>query len=148
MFQGRIEGIGPRYCPSTEDKINRFAERDRHQLFIEPEGWSTVEIYVNGFSTSTEEVQYGASYGAWFENAKMFRPGYAIEYDYFPPMQLRYSLETKPVDNLFFAGQINGTTDMKGRLQGLMAGINAHQKSRELEPLILKRSEASYWRAH
>ena len=145
MFQGRIEGIGPRYCPSIEDKINRFAERDRHQLFIEPEGWSTVEIYVNGFSTSLpEDVQYEAlRMVPGFENAKMFRPGYAIEYDYFPPMQLRYSLETKQIDNLFFAGQINGTTGYEeAACQGLMAGINAHQKSRDLQPLILKRSEA------
>ena len=145
MFQGRIEGIGPRYCPSIEDKINRFAERDRHQLFIEPEGWSTVEIYVNGFSTSLpEDVQYEAlRMVPGFENAKMFRPGYAIEYDYFPPMQLRYSLETKQIYNLFFAGQINGTTGYEeAACQGLMAGINAHQKSRDLQPLILKRSEA------
>ena len=145
MFQGRIEGIGPRYCPSIEDKINRFAERDRHQLFIEPEGWSTVEIYVNGFSTSLpEDVQYEAlRMVPGFENAKMFRPGYAIEYDYFPPMQLRYSLETKQIDNLFFAGQINGTTGYEeAACQGLMAGINAHQKSKELAPLVLKRSEA------
>jgi tRNA uridine 5-carboxymethylaminomethyl modification enzyme len=145
MFQGRIEGIGPRYCPSIEDKINRFAERDRHQLFVEPEGWNTVEIYVNGFSTSLpEEVQYEAlRMVPGFENVRIFRPGYAIEYDYFPPTQLRYSLETKLVNNLFFAGQINGTTGYEeAACQGLMAGINAHQKARELEPLILKRSEA------
>jgi tRNA uridine 5-carboxymethylaminomethyl modification enzyme len=145
MYCGRIEGIGPRYCPSIEDKINRFAERERHQLFIEPEGWNTVEIYVNGFSTSLpEEVQYEALRKVrGFENARMFRPGYAIEYDYFPPTQLQYSLETKRLSNLFFAGQINGTTGYEeAACQGLMAGINAHQKSRDLEPLILKRSEA------
>jgi tRNA uridine 5-carboxymethylaminomethyl modification enzyme len=145
MFAGRIDGIGPRYCPSIEDKINRFSERDRHQLFIEPEGWNTVEIYVNGFSTSLpEEVQYEAIRSvAGFENAKMFRPGYAIEYDFFPPTQLSYSLETKLIDNLFFAGQINGTTGYEeAACQGLMAGINAHQKARELTPVILKRSEA------
>ena len=145
MYTGRIEGTGPRYCPSIEDKINRFAERDRHQLFVEPEGWNTVEIYVNGFSTSLpEEVQYEAlSKVPGFENVRMFRPGYAIEYDYFPPTQLKYSLETKLLDNLFFAGQINGTTGYEeAACQGLMAGINAHQKVRNLEPLILKRSEA------
>jgi len=145
MFQGRIEGIGPRYCPSIEDKINRFAERERHQLFIEPEGWNTVEIYVNGFSTSLpEEVQYEAlRMVPGFENCRMFRPGYAIEYDYFPPVQLNYSLETKHVDNLFFAGQINGTTGYEeAACQGLMAGINAHRKVKALDPLILKRSEA------
>ena len=145
MFAGRIDGTGPRYCPSIEDKINRFAERDRHQLFIEPEGWNTVEIYVNGFSTSLpEEVQYEAIRSvAGFENARMFRPGYAIEYDFFPPTQLSYSLETKLIDNLFFAGQINGTTGYEeAACQGLMAGINAHQKSKNLEPVILKRSEA------
>lgn len=145
MFSGRIEGVGPRYCPSIEDKINRFAERERHQLFIEPEGWNTVEIYVNGFSTSLpEEVQYEALKKVkGFENARMFRPGYAIEYDYFPPTQLNYSLETKLISNLFFAGQINGTTGYEeAACQGLMAGINAHQKVRELEPLILKRSDA------
>lgn len=145
MFQGRIEGIGPRYCPSIEDKINRFADRDRHQLFVEPEGWNTVEIYVNGFSTSLpEEVQYEAiRIVPGFENVRIFRPGYAIEYDYFPPTQLQYSLETKLLSNLFFAGQINGTTGYEeAACQGLMAGINAHQKARELEPLILKRSEA------
>jgi tRNA uridine 5-carboxymethylaminomethyl modification enzyme len=145
MFTGRIEGIGPRYCPSIEDKINRFSERERHQLFIEPEGWDTIEIYVNGFSTSLpEEVQYEALRSvSGFENAKIFRPGYAIEYDYFPPTQLNYSLETKLVNNLFFAGQINGTTGYEeAACQGLMAGINAHQKIRELSPVILKRSEA------
>jgi len=145
MFSGRIGGVGPRYCPSIEDKINRFAERDRHQLFIEPEGWNTVEIYVNGFSTSLpEEVQYEALRKVkGFENARMFRPGYAIEYDYFPPTQLKYSLETKLISNLFFAGQINGTTGYEeAACQGLIAGINAHQKVRDLEPLILKRSEA------
>ena len=145
MFAGRIDGVGPRYCPSIEDKINRFAERERHQLFIEPEGWNTVEIYVNGFSTSLpEETQYEALRSiVGFENAKMFRPGYAIEYDYFPPTQLHYSLETKPIGNLFFAGQINGTTGYEeAACQGLMAGINAHQKTRGEEPLILKRSEA------
>jgi tRNA uridine 5-carboxymethylaminomethyl modification enzyme len=145
MFQGRIEGIGPRYCPSIEDKINRFADRDRHQLFVEPEGWNTVEIYVNGFSTSLpEDVQYEALRTVpGFENVRVFRPGYAIEYDYFPPTQLQYSLETKLVSNLFFAGQINGTTGYEeAACQGLMAGINAHQKAKELEPVILKRSEA------
>ena len=145
MFTGRIEGIGPRYCPSIEDKINRFAERERHQLFIEPEGWDTVEIYVNGFSTSLpEEVQYEALRNVLgFESFKAFRPGYAIEYDYFPPTQLKHSLETKLIDNLFFAGQINGTTGYEeAACQGLMAGINAHQKIRALEPFILQRSEA------
>jgi tRNA uridine 5-carboxymethylaminomethyl modification enzyme len=145
MYTGRIEGTGPRYCPSIEDKINRFAERDRHQLFIEPEGWNTIEIYVNGFSTSLpEEVQYQAlSQVPGFENVRIFRPGYAIEYDYFPPTQLKHSLETKLIDNLFFAGQINGTTGYEeAACQGLMAGINAHQKKNKLEPLILKRSEA------
>ncbi len=145
MFQGRIEGIGPRYCPSIEDKINRFADRDRHQLFVEPEGWNTVEIYVNGFSTSLpEEVQYEAlRIVPGFENVRIFRPGYAIEYDYFPPTQLKYSLETKNLANLFFAGQINGTTGYEeAACQGLMAGINAHQNAKGLEPLILKRSEA------
>jgi len=145
MFTGRIEGVGPRYCPSIEDKINRFAERDRHQLFVEPEGWNTVEIYVNGFSTSLpEEVQYEALRNVpGFEQSRMFRPGYAIEYDYFPPTQLKHSLETKIIDHLFFAGQINGTTGYEeAACQGLMAGINAHQKIRDLDPLILKRSEA------
>ncbi len=145
MFQGRIDGVGPRYCPSIEDKINRFADRDRHQIFVEPEGWNTVEIYVNGFSTSLpEEVQYEAlRLIPGFENVRVFRPGYAIEYDYFPPMQLQYSLETKLMNNLFFAGQINGTTGYEeAACQGLMAGINAHQKAKNLEPVILKRSEA------
>lgn len=145
MFQGRIEGTGPRYCPSIEDKINRFADRERHQLFVEPEGWNTVEIYVNGFSTSLpEEVQYEAIRTVpGFENCRIFRPGYAIEYDYFPPTQLQYSLETKLISNLFFAGQINGTTGYEeAACQGLMAGINAHQKARELDPVILQRSEA------
>jgi len=145
MFAGRIDGVGPRYCPSIEDKINRFAERDRHQLFIEPEGWNTIEIYVNGFSTSLpEEVQYEALRNiVGFENVKMFRPGYAIEYDFFPPTQLKYTLETKLIQNLFFAGQINGTTGYEeAACQGLMAGINAHQKTKNLEPVILKRSEA------
>jgi tRNA uridine 5-carboxymethylaminomethyl modification enzyme len=145
MFSGRIDGIGPRYCPSIEDKINRFAERERHQLFIEPEGWDTVEIYVNGFSTSLpEEVQYAALRTVpGFENVRMFRPGYAIEYDYFPPTQLTNTLETKLISNLFFAGQINGTTGYEeAACQGLMAGINAHQKVNELDPVVLKRSEA------
>lgn len=145
MFTGRIEGIGPRYCPSIEDKINRFAERERHQLFIEPEGWNTVEIYVNGFSTSLpEETQFAALRKVrGFENVRMFRPGYAIEYDFFPPTQLDYNLETKLVQNLFFAGQINGTTGYEeAACQGLMAGINAHRKARSENPFILKRSEA------
>ncbi|MEM9824104.1 MAG: tRNA uridine-5-carboxymethylaminomethyl(34) synthesis enzyme MnmG [Bacteroidota bacterium] len=145
MFNGRIRGVGPRYCPSIEDKIDRFAQRDRHQLFVEPEGWNTVEIYVNGFSSSLpEDVQYKAMQKIpGFENAKMFRPGYAIEYDYFPPTQLRVSLETRLVKNLFFAGQINGTTGYEeAACQGLMAGINAHRAINEEEPLILKRSEA------
>lgn len=145
MFQGRIKGLGPRYCPSIEDKINRFAERDRHQIFVEPEGWKTVEIYVNGFSTSLpEDVQYAAiTKIPGFEHAKMFRPGYAIEYDYFPPTQLKMSLETQLIDNLYFAGQINGTTGYEeAACQGLMAGINAHNKINEKEPLVLKRSEA------
>lgn len=145
MYAGRIEGTGPRYCPSIEDKIGRFAERDRHQIFVEPEGWNTVEIYVNGFSTSLpEEVQYKAIRTIpGFENAKMFRPGYAIEYDFFPPTQLKYSLETKLLENLFFAGQINGTTGYEeAACQGLLAGINAHQKISDEDPFILKRSEA------
>lgn len=145
MYQGRIQGTGPRYCPSIEDKISRFAERDRHQLFIEPEGWNTIEIYVNGFSTSLpENVQYQSlKLVPGFENCKMFRPGYAIEYDFFPPTQLKFSLETKLIENLFFAGQINGTTGYEeAACQGLMAGINAHQKTKELEPVVLKRSEA------
>jgi tRNA uridine 5-carboxymethylaminomethyl modification enzyme len=145
MFAGRIDGVGPRYCPSIEDKINRFSDRDRHQLFIEPEGWNTVEIYVNGFSTSLpEDVQYEALRRVpGFENVRMFRPGYAIEYDYFPPTQLDYSLETKHLRNLFFAGQINGTTGYEeAACQGLMAGINAHRRSKEENPLVLKRSDA------
>ena len=145
MFNGAIKSKGPRYCPSIEDKINRFAERDRHQIFVEPEGWETVEIYVNGFSTSLpEEVQYEALKTIpGFENVKMFRPGYAIEYDYFPPTQLTHSLETKLVDNLFFAGQINGTTGYEeAASQGLMAGINAHLKLQNKDPFILGRSDA------
>jgi tRNA uridine 5-carboxymethylaminomethyl modification enzyme len=145
MFSGRIDGIGPRYCPSIEDKINRFAERERHQLFIEPEGWDTVEIYVNGFSTSLpEDVQYEAlRMIEGFENVRIFRPGYAIEYDYFPPTQLKNTLETKLISSLFFAGQINGTTGYEeAACQGLMAGINAHQRVNELSPVVLKRSEA------
>jgi len=145
MFQGRIQGVGPRYCPSIEDKINRFAERERHQLFVEPEGWNTVEIYVNGFSTSLpEDVQYKAlQMVPGFENCRMFRPGYAIEYDYFPPTQLQFSLETKQMENLFFAGQINGTTGYEeAACQGLIAGMNAHLKAYNQEPFVLKRSEA------
>ena len=145
MFTGRIDGVGPRYCPSIEDKINRFADRDRHQIFVEPEGFDTIEIYVNGFSTSLpEEVQYEAIRSIpGFETAKMFRPGYAIEYDYFPPTQLKHSLETKKINNLFFAGQVNGTTGYEeAACQGLMAGINAHLKINKKDPLILKRSEA------
>ncbi len=145
MFQGRIQGTGPRYCPSIEDKISRFAERDRHQLFVEPEGSNTIEIYVNGFSTSLpESVQIQAlRMVPGFENCKMFRPGYAIEYDFFPPTQLKFSLETKLINNLFFAGQINGTTGYEeAACQGLMAGINAHHKINKIEPFILKRSEA------
>ncbi|RDB03789.1 tRNA uridine-5-carboxymethylaminomethyl(34) synthesis enzyme MnmG [Runella aurantiaca] len=145
MFSGRIKGLGPRYCPSVEDKINRFADKDRHQIFVEPEGWNTVEIYVNGFSTSLpEDVQYKAlRLIPGFENAKMFRPGYAIEYDYFPPTQLKLTLETHLIKNLFFAGQINGTTGYEeAACQGLIAGINAHQNTHELESFVLKRSEA------
>jgi tRNA uridine 5-carboxymethylaminomethyl modification enzyme len=145
MFNGRIQGLGPRYCPSIEDKINRFAERERHQIFVEPEGWNTVEIYVNGFSTSLpEDVQYKAIRQIpGFEQAKMFRPGYAIEYDYFPPTQLSLTLETQLVENLFFAGQINGTTGYEeAASQGLVAGINAHNKVYEKDPFLLKRSDA------
>ncbi|MBN8565187.1 MAG: tRNA uridine-5-carboxymethylaminomethyl(34) synthesis enzyme MnmG [Flavobacteriales bacterium] len=145
MFNGRIKSTGPRYCPSIEDKINRFADKDRHQLFVEPEGWNTVEVYVNGFSTSLpEEVQYKALRSVeGFENVKFFRPGYAIEYDYFPPTQLKHTLETKLVDGLYFAGQINGTTGYEeAASQGLMAGINAALKVQEREPFILKRDEA------
>lgn len=145
MFSGRIQGLGPRYCPSIEDKITRFSERERHQLFVEPEGWNTVEIYVNGFSTSLpEDVQYKALKKIpGFENVKMFRPGYAIEYDYFPPQQLHLTLETKPIENLYFAGQINGTTGYEeAACQGLMAGINAHLKLNEKDPFILQRAEA------
>ncbi|MBK7037152.1 MAG: tRNA uridine-5-carboxymethylaminomethyl(34) synthesis enzyme MnmG [Chitinophagales bacterium] len=144
MYSGRIKGPGPRYCPSIEDKIDRFASKDRHQIFVEPEGWNTVEVYVNGFSTSLpEEVQYAALKKiVGFENVKMFRPGYAIEYDYFPPMQLTNTLETKLVKNLFFAGQINGTTGYEeAACQGLMAGINAHQAVFEKEPFEIDRSE-------
>lgn len=145
MFTGRIKGLGPRYCPSIEDKINRFAERERHQIFVEPEGWNTCEIYVNGFSTSLpEDVQYKAlTQIPGFENAKMFRPGYAIEYDYFPPTQLSLTLETKLISNLFFAGQINGTTGYEeAASQGFIAGINAHQKVNDKHELIMKRSES------
>lgn len=145
MFSGRIKGLGPRYCPSIEDKINRFSERDRHQIFVEPEGWNTVEVYVNGFSTSLpEDVQFKAlTKIPGFEKAKMFRPGYAIEYDFFPPTQLSPTLETKLIQNLYFAGQINGTTGYEeAASQGLMAGINAHLKLSEKHPLIFDRSEA------
>lgn len=145
MFNGRIKSLGPRYCPSIEDKINRFADKDRHQLFVEPEGWDTVEVYVNGFSTSLpEEVQFNALRSvAGFENVKFFRPGYAIEYDYFPPTQLKHTLETKLVEGLYFAGQINGTTGYEeAASQGLMAGINASLKVQGKDPLILKRNEA------
>ncbi len=145
MFSGRIKGLGPRYCPSVEDKIDRFSEKDSHQLFVEPEGWNTCEIYVNGFSTSLpEEVQYKALIKVpGFENMKMFRPGYAIEYDYFPPTQLTSTLETKLVKNLFFAGQINGTTGYEeAACQGLMAGINAHQNAHKKESFVLQRDEA------
>ncbi len=145
MFNGRIKSIGPRYCPSIEDKINRFADKDSHQIFVEPEGWNTVEVYVNGFSTSLpEDVQYKALKSVkGFEHVKFFRPGYAIEYDYFPPTQLKHTLETKLVNNLYFAGQINGTTGYEeAASQGLMAGINAHLRINEKEPFVLKRDEA------
>lgn len=145
MFNGRIQSIGPRYCPSIEDKINRFADKDSHQIFVEPEGWNTVEVYVNGFSTSLpEDIQYKALKSVkGFENVKFFRPGYAIEYDYFPPTQLKHTLETKLVNNLYFAGQINGTTGYEeAASQGLMAGINAHLKINEKDPFVLKRDEA------
>ncbi len=145
MFNGTIQSLGPRYCPSIEDKINRFAERNRHQLFVEPEGWKTVEIYVNGFSSSLpEDVQIKAmKHIPGFENVKVFRPGYAIEYDYFPPTQLKHTLETKLIDNLYFAGQINGTTGYEEAAgQGLIAGINAHNKVHEKGEFILNRDEA------
>jgi tRNA uridine 5-carboxymethylaminomethyl modification enzyme len=145
MFNGRIKSLGPRYCPSIEDKINRFADKERHQLFIEPEGWDTVEVYVNGFSTSLpEDIQFKALRSvAGFENVKFFRPGYAIEYDYFPPTQLKHTLETKLVEGLYFAGQINGTTGYEeAASQGLMAGINAALKVKEEQPLLLRRDEA------
>ncbi|MEO1012113.1 MAG: tRNA uridine-5-carboxymethylaminomethyl(34) synthesis enzyme MnmG [Bacteroidota bacterium] len=145
MFNGRIKSLGPRYCPSIEDKINRFAEKDRHQIFVEPEGWQTVEVYVNGFSTSLpEDIQYRALRSVeGFNRVKFFRPGYAIEYDYFPPTQLKHTLETKLVENLYFAGQINGTTGYEeAASQGLMAGINAHLKLNGTDPFVLKRNEA------
>jgi len=145
MFSGRIKGLGPRYCPSVEDKINRFADKDRHQIFVEPEGWNTVEMYINGFSTSLpEDVQYEAlRLIPGFKNAKMFRPGYAIEYDFFPPTQLKLTLETHLIEGLFFAGQINGTTGYEeAACQGLIAGINAHNKVKEKEAFVLKRNEA------
>jgi tRNA uridine 5-carboxymethylaminomethyl modification enzyme len=145
MFNGRIKSIGPRYCPSIEDKINRFADKNSHQLFVEPEGWDTVEVYVNGFSTSLpEDIQFKALRSVvGFEKVKFFRPGYAIEYDYFPPTQLKHTLETKLLNNLYFAGQINGTTGYEeAACQGLMAGVNAHLKINEKEPFILKRDEA------
>jgi tRNA uridine 5-carboxymethylaminomethyl modification enzyme len=143
MFNGRIKSIGPRYCPSIEDKITRFKDKERHQIFVEPEGWSTVEVYVNGFSTSLpEEVQLKALRSiVGFEKVKMFRPGYAIEYDFFPPTQLFPTLETKPIKNLYFAGQINGTTGYEeAACQGLVAGINAHNKINNKKDFILGRS--------
>jgi tRNA uridine 5-carboxymethylaminomethyl modification enzyme len=145
MFNGSINSVGPRYCPSIEDKINRFSEKDRHQIFVEPEGWNTVEVYVNGFSTSLpEDIQFRAlSSVKGFEKVKFFRPGYAIEYDYFPPTQLKNSLETKPISGLFFAGQINGTTGYEeAAAQGLMAGINAHLSINNKEAFVLKRNQA------
>lgn len=145
MFTGRIKGLGPRYCPSVEDKINRFADKDRHQIFVEPEGWNTVEVYINGFSTSLpEDIQYRAMRQiAGFENAKMFRPGYAVEYDFFAPTQLKLTLETQLIQNLFFAGQINGTTGYEeAACQGLIAGMNAHNNVHQKDPFIVKRSEA------
>ena len=146
MFSGRIQGLGPRYCPSIEDKIDRFSQRERHQIFVEPEGWNTVEVYVNGFSTSLpEDIQYSAIQKiAGFENAKMFRPGYAIEYDYFPPTQLKHSLETKQIEGLFFAGQINGTTGYEeAAAQGIIAGINAHNTVHQSKKeFILGRDQA------
>ena len=145
MFNGRIKSIGPRYCPSIEDKISRFQDKERHQIFVEPEGWNTIEVYVNGFSTSLpEEIQYDALKKVkGFEKVKLFRPGYAIEYDYFPPTQLKYNLETKIINNLFFAGQINGTTGYEeAAAQGLLAGINAHLKISGKDPFVLKRDQA------
>ena len=145
MYAGVIEGVGPRYCPSIEDKVVRFADKLSHQIFVEPEGFNTIEIYVNGFSTSLpEETQFEAIRKIpGFDNVRMFRPGYAIEYDFFPPTQLKHSIETKTIANLFFAGQINGTTGYEeAACQGLIAGINAHQKIRKSEPFILRRSDA------
>jgi tRNA uridine 5-carboxymethylaminomethyl modification enzyme len=145
MFTGRIEGIGPRYCPSIEDKIDRFSDKNAHQLFVEPEGWNTIEYYLNGFSSSLpDHIQLKALRQIeGFEKAKIFRPGYAIEYDFFPPEQLKHTLETKLIDNLYFAGQINGTTGYEeAAAQGIMAGINAHLKVKEKDPFVLKRSEA------
>ncbi|MEK9782706.1 MAG: FAD-dependent oxidoreductase, partial [Flavobacteriales bacterium] len=145
MFNGNIQSTGPRYCPSIEDKIHRFSDKTRHQIFVEPEGWNTIEVYVNGFSTSLpDDVQYAAlCLVPGFEDVKFFRPGYAIEYDYFPPTQLQHSLETKLVKNLFFAGQINGTTGYEeAAAQGLMAGINAHRALQEASPIVLQRDQA------